>query len=600
MTDSLVMVVTDAGRAALVNAQNNGTAPVLVATIGVTDQVFTATTDLAAIPGELKQLATISGAVTAADTIHVIITDDGADTYTLRGFGLYLDDGTLLASYGQTDAIMEKSAQATLLLSTDTIFANIDATTLTFGATNFLNPAATTDRQGVVELATPAEAITGTDATRAMTPAAHKAATDNRLGAGAPSAFVKSMLTAATAALFRAALSIKGAALYDTGEGKGLDADKLDGQHGADYRIYSKLTNVPAAFPPSAHQHSALDITSGTLPVARGGTGADSFPAGNYLIGTGTGALGSRTPAQVLANIGAAAASHSHAMSDINGLSGALLGKMATTWTLSAGAGLSGGGSGAANRTVSLGVPSTITASTNNSASGSTHTHKLEINKADLGLSAVNNTSDADKPVSTAQQAALNKKADLSGADFTGAVNHVGTGFGKSCSSYSNAGSPSFFTGVRVTPARPACFVIANSDVYSPTSDIFRIDAAGNTSIMGSIHAPNIETTASDKSLKHHIRRDRDRWKGIRRKIEMVLYDMRDGSEQDAPGVLAQEVQAISRDFVYTMANGKLAVRYSRLALACALDTEADARMAGMQRQMQELAERLANLERTA
>jgi hypothetical protein len=39
---------------------------------------------------------------------------------------------------------------------------------------------------------------------------------------------------------------------------------------------------------------------------------------------------------------------------------------------------------------------------------------------ASVDLSAVNNTSDVNKPVSTATQSALNLKADLSGANFSG------------------------------------------------------------------------------------------------------------------------------------------------------------------------------------
>lgn len=45
--------------------------------------------------------------------------------------------------------------------------------------------------------------------------------------------------------------------------------------------------------------------------------------------------------------------------------------------------------------------------------------------KGDVGLGKVSNTSDTDKPVSTAQQAALDQKASLSGAAFTGAVTGI-------------------------------------------------------------------------------------------------------------------------------------------------------------------------------
>ena len=75
----------------------------------------------------------------------------------------------------------------------------------------------------------------------------------------------------------------------------------------------------------SGHKHAAGDITSGTLsssrlptvPVNKGGTGKTSLTSGRYLVGNDTGALIEKTPAEVLANIGAAAASHKHAATDI-------------------------------------------------------------------------------------------------------------------------------------------------------------------------------------------------------------------------------------------------------------------------------------------
>jgi hypothetical protein len=50
----------------------------------------------------------------------------------------------------------------------------------------------------------------------------------------------------------------------------------------------------------------------------------------------------------------------------------------------------------------------------------------LSYTKGDVGLGNVDNTSDANKPVSTAQQTALNLKANLAGAAFTAAVSVVG------------------------------------------------------------------------------------------------------------------------------------------------------------------------------
>jgi hypothetical protein len=304
---ALQLHVTPAGLAAIINAENTGTAPVLIAQIGLTDQVFTAE-GATVLPGELKRLSTFAGAAVADDTIHVTIRDDSADIYTLRGFGLYLASGTLFAVYshaGETpNYIMQKAAAAMLLLQSDVRFKQINATSIAFGDSDWLNPPGTETVPGVLELATDAETATGTDNSRAVHPKGLKALLDSRFGAGAPSAFVKGLLTLATAALMRTALGLKSAALKDEGAGNLLDADKLDGQEGSYYLAwanfsgkpatfppsahmhtwanltdppatatrwpsYAEVTDKPASFPPSAHTHAAADISSGTLAVAR-------------------------------------------------------------------------------------------------------------------------------------------------------------------------------------------------------------------------------------------------------------------------------------------------------------------------------------------
>jgi len=235
---SLTLTVTQQGRAALVNAKNNGTFPVTVSAVGITGTAFTpGPTNVAqpAIPGEIKRISAISGGAVASDTIHVTVTDNGTDTYSVLGLGVYLADGTLFAVYGQSTAILQKSSQATMLLAADVQFADIAATSLTFGDTNFQLNQATTSIKGIVQLAADSDAIAAADASLVVTPHALGAALDSRFGAGAPTSFVKTLLAAATAVAFRGLLSLKTAALYDTGSGNGLDADTLDGQHGAYY-----------------------------------------------------------------------------------------------------------------------------------------------------------------------------------------------------------------------------------------------------------------------------------------------------------------------------------------------------------------------------
>lgn len=75
---------------------------------------------------------------------------------------------------------------------------------------------------------------------------------------------------------------------------------------------------------------------TGTLPVARGGTGITSYTTGYFLRASGPGTLAERSPAQVLADIGA----------------------VPTSRTITAGTGLTGGGDLSTNRTIALSTAS--------------------------------------------------------------------------------------------------------------------------------------------------------------------------------------------------------------------------------------------------
>ncbi|WP_323162895.1 tail fiber domain-containing protein [Stenotrophomonas maltophilia] len=245
--------ITTAGRNALVNLPNTGTNAVLVSQVGLTSSAFAPGAGMSALPGEFKRVNAIGGLSVGDDTIHVTIRDDSADTYTLRGFGLYLSDGTLFATFGQADPIMEKASASMLLLSADTQFVDVDTTQIVFGSTEFLNPPATTETLGVVELATNTESEDGNDTQRAVTPRGLRAFIDKRFGGGAPTTFTKNLLAIATAAAFRTALEIKGAALKDTGHGNGLDADTLDGRHASEFALAGDFATV-------GHKHNIPDV----------------------------------------------------------------------------------------------------------------------------------------------------------------------------------------------------------------------------------------------------------------------------------------------------------------------------------------------------
>ncbi|WP_439668378.1 Bacteriophage large tail fiber protein [Cupriavidus necator] len=181
----LLFKLTSAGRAALVNPENTGTVSRQVVSVGIATAPFAHNDGLTVLPNErAPRLTTVAGDTVADDTIHVTMTDNSADQYTMYGFGLYLDNGVLLGTYGQDTPIVEKSPAAMMLLATDILLTTVDTAALTFGDTSFLNPPATTTVRGVVELADNTETQTGTDATRAVTPAglASRTATDTRTG----------------------------------------------------------------------------------------------------------------------------------------------------------------------------------------------------------------------------------------------------------------------------------------------------------------------------------------------------------------------------------------------------------------------------------
>lgn len=56
------------------------------------------------------------------------------------------------------------------------------------------------------------------------------------------------------------------------------------------------IEGKPTAFPPSAHNHDANDVNSGTFPVSRGGTGRSTLTSGYFLRGNGTSAVTMSTP----------------------------------------------------------------------------------------------------------------------------------------------------------------------------------------------------------------------------------------------------------------------------------------------------------------
>ncbi len=65
------------------------------------------------------------------------------------------------------------------------------------------------------------------------------------------------------------------------------DLGALAGKDTADWD--TDIDDIPESFPPSSHTHAAGNITSGTLPVERGGTGVDTTAKNKVFSGPSTG-----------------------------------------------------------------------------------------------------------------------------------------------------------------------------------------------------------------------------------------------------------------------------------------------------------------------
>lgn len=149
------------------------------------------------------------------------------------------------------------------------------------------------------------------------------------------------------------------------GPSSGLNADLLDGQHGSYYYAASNpdgFTDNDGTVT-SVSSGSGLTggpiTTSGTISHADTSTQSSVNNSGGTVIQDVTldgfghvTALGSKT--LTASDVGAAATSHTHAISDVTDLQTTLDAKVPSTRTITAGSGLTGGGDLSANRTLSV------------------------------------------------------------------------------------------------------------------------------------------------------------------------------------------------------------------------------------------------------
>lgn len=178
------VVITTAGRQAIINAQETGTNAVQIAKIGVGTGRYTPSENQTALQAQIKQLDIIEGGTAGDNSIHVAYEDDSTDAYAVYEFGLFLTDGTLFAVYSSNNLLIQKTESSTALLAVDIALVDIDVENITFGDVSFTTAAATTTQAGVIEIATASEVTAGDSNQLAITPQNIKALTATATRAG--------------------------------------------------------------------------------------------------------------------------------------------------------------------------------------------------------------------------------------------------------------------------------------------------------------------------------------------------------------------------------------------------------------------------------
>lgn len=179
------LIITNAGKAAIVNARQTGLNAVTLSHIAVGTGKYTASETQTSLLAEIKRLP-VSEGVTLGDThIHVAFLDDGEDSYQAFEVGIFTADGDLFAVASAQEAFLTKGSASMASLAFDIEIQGFGASEVTFGDVTYSSPGATTANAGVLAIATNAEAAAGADSQKAITPASLSAVLNSKTATNA-------------------------------------------------------------------------------------------------------------------------------------------------------------------------------------------------------------------------------------------------------------------------------------------------------------------------------------------------------------------------------------------------------------------------------
>lgn len=103
------IIITNAGFQEVINAEANGTAPVVLARVGFGRGQYEASATQTALVDEFKQIDTIAGgSIAGLNVMHMTVNDASTDDYAVFEVGVYTDSGVLFAVYSQTTPIVQR------------------------------------------------------------------------------------------------------------------------------------------------------------------------------------------------------------------------------------------------------------------------------------------------------------------------------------------------------------------------------------------------------------------------------------------------------------------------------------------------------------
>lgn len=251
---AIQLIVTNQGRAALINAANNGTNAVLINSLGLSNQSPNVSASSTNLAGEIKRIENISGEAVEDDLIHLSFIDTSNDTFSIKSLAVYLNNGVLFAIGKSDTTIAEKVSGSDLVFSVDIKLTEFTSGQIQFGNTNVSIPPATQIKAGVMAIATNPEARAGTNNNKAIVPSALKDYIDFRIQEGINAALLgglpPSHYTNIIARLGFTPANITALngmwTAFNDGAGSGLDADVFHGHEFEDFALKDEFENNKA------------------------------------------------------------------------------------------------------------------------------------------------------------------------------------------------------------------------------------------------------------------------------------------------------------------------------------------------------------------